>query len=128
MHRPLPLVSQPIRVPSQPHHLLRPQLLRGSIAIDFPVRISHWLNVPCLLILIMSGLQILNAHPALYWGDRSDHDLSWLSIRPMKTESGEVRGITTILVTGSIPQESSAIRMDLAVPFLLGRPFRATNF
>ena len=28
-----------------------------------PVRISHWLNVPCLLILIMSGLQIFNAHP-----------------------------------------------------------------
>src|SRR3982751_5092456 len=58
-----------------------------------PVRISHWLNVPCLLILIMSGLQIFNAHPALYWGDRSDRDLAWLSIRPMKTESGETRGI-----------------------------------
>ena len=62
-----------------------------------PVRISHWLNVPCLIILIMSGLQIFNAHPALYWGDRSDRDQSLLSIRPMKTESGEVRGITTIL-------------------------------
>ena len=46
-----------------------------------PVRISHWLNVPCLLILIMSGLQIFNAHPALYWGDRSDRDQAWLSIR-----------------------------------------------
>jgi cytochrome b subunit of formate dehydrogenase len=32
-----------------------------------PVRISHWLNVPILIILIMSGLQIFNAHPALYW-------------------------------------------------------------
>jgi hypothetical protein len=37
-----------------------------------PVRISHWLNVPFLIILIMSGLQISNAHPALYWGDRSN--------------------------------------------------------
>ena len=62
-----------------------------------PVRISHWLHVPCLFILIMSGLQIFNAHPALYWGDRSDRDQAWLSIRPMKTESGEIRGITTIL-------------------------------
>ncbi len=62
-----------------------------------PVRISHWLNVPILIILIMSGLQIFNAHPALYWGDRSDRDQPLLSIRPMKTESGEVRGITTIL-------------------------------
>lgn len=62
-----------------------------------PVRISHWLNVPCLIILIMSGLQIFNAHPALYWDDRSDRDQPLLSIRPMKTESGEMRGITTIM-------------------------------
>jgi thiosulfate reductase cytochrome b subunit len=62
-----------------------------------PVRISHWLNVPILIILIMSGLQIFNAHPALYWGDRSDRDQPLLSIRPMQTESGEIRGITTIL-------------------------------
>lgn len=62
-----------------------------------PVRISHWLNVPILIILIMSGLQIFNAHPALYWGDRSDRDRPLISIRPEKTESGEMRGITTIL-------------------------------
>jgi len=62
-----------------------------------PVRISHWLNVPFLIILIMSGLQIFNAHPALYWGDRSDRDQPLLSIRPIQTESGEMKGITTIL-------------------------------
>jgi thiosulfate reductase cytochrome b subunit len=62
-----------------------------------PVRISHWLNVPILIILIMSGLQIFNAHPALYWDDRSDREHPFLSIRPTKTESGEMRGITTIL-------------------------------
>jgi thiosulfate reductase cytochrome b subunit len=62
-----------------------------------PVRISHWLNVPILIILIMSGLQIFNAHPALYWDDRSDREHPFLSIRPMKTESGEVRGMTTVL-------------------------------
>lgn len=62
-----------------------------------PVRISHWLNVPCLVILIMSGLQIFNAHPALYWGDRSDRERPLLSIRPIQTEGGEVYGITTIL-------------------------------
>ena len=62
-----------------------------------PVRISHWLNVPILIILIMSGLQIFNAHPALYWDDRSDREHPFLSIRPMKTESGEMRGTTTIL-------------------------------
>jgi thiosulfate reductase cytochrome b subunit len=62
-----------------------------------PVRIGHWLNVVCLFILIMSGLQIFNAHPALYWGDRSDRDKALLSIRPMRAENGELRGITTIL-------------------------------
>ena len=62
-----------------------------------PVRISHWLNVPFLIILIMSGLQIFNAHPALYWGDRSDRDKPLLSIRPVQTESGETKGVTTIL-------------------------------
>lgn len=62
-----------------------------------PVRISHWLNVPFLIILIMSGLQIFNAHPALYWGDRSDRDRALLSIRLVQSESGEAKGITTIL-------------------------------
>ena len=33
-----------------------------------PVRLMHWINVVCLTILLMSGLQIFNAHPALYWG------------------------------------------------------------
>lgn len=61
-----------------------------------PVRISHWLNVPFLIILIMSGLQIFNAHPAFYWGDRSDRDQPLLSIRPMQTERGETKGVTTI--------------------------------
>lgn len=62
-----------------------------------PVRISHWLNVLCLVILIMSGLQIFNAHPALYWGDRSDHDKALLSMQAVKNEGGEIRGMTTVL-------------------------------
>jgi thiosulfate reductase cytochrome b subunit len=62
-----------------------------------PVRIGHWLNVLCLFILIMSGLQIFNAHPALYWGDRSDRDKPLLSIRPTRNENGEIKGVTTIL-------------------------------
>ena len=61
------------------------------------VRIGHWLNVVCLFILIMSGLQIFNAHPALYWGDRSDRDRPLFSIRAVKTEDGAVKGVTTIM-------------------------------
>ena len=33
------------------------------------VRLWHWLNVLCIAILLMSGLQIFNAHPRLYWGN-----------------------------------------------------------
>ena len=62
-----------------------------------PVRIGHWINVLCLPILMMSGFQIFNAHPALYWGDRSDRDRPLLSMRAVVTESGERKGITTVL-------------------------------
>ncbi|QEL22487.1 hypothetical protein FQV39_07880 [Bosea sp. F3-2] len=37
---------------------------RHSIA----TRLTHWLNVLCLSFLLLSGLQIFNAHPELYWG------------------------------------------------------------
>jgi thiosulfate reductase cytochrome b subunit len=50
----------------------------------------HWINALCLLVLVGSGLQVLNAHPALYWGPASDfaHPLvafrdgipSWMTI------------------------------------------------
>ena len=32
-------------------------------------RLWHWINLLCLAILLMSGLNISNAHPRLYWGD-----------------------------------------------------------
>ena len=41
-------------------------------------RVTHWINVLCLSLLLMSGLQIFNAHPALYWGQYgADADPSW---------------------------------------------------
>jgi thiosulfate reductase cytochrome b subunit len=40
----------------------------------FWVRLTHWVNVICMTVLLMSGLQIFNAHPALYWGNISDFD------------------------------------------------------
>jgi len=32
-------------------------------------RILHWLNALCVFLVLMSGLQIFNAHPRLYWGE-----------------------------------------------------------
>ncbi|MBA3754404.1 MAG: cytochrome b/b6 domain-containing protein [Nitrospira sp.] len=80
-----------------------------------PVRIGHWLNAVCLVILIMSGLQIFNAHPALYWGDRSDRDHPVLSIRALKSDDGQVKGITTLLghpfdTTGVLGYSNHSVR------------------
>lgn len=61
-----------------------------------PVRVMHWINVICLTILLMSGLQIFNAHPALYWGRDSTFDKPWVSIGALNTGNGGVTGITTI--------------------------------
>ena len=36
-----------------------------------PVRVMHWINVVALTILLLSGLNIFSAHPALYWGKSS---------------------------------------------------------
>src|SRR6476620_5489898 len=47
------------------------------------VRISHWLNVVAVVVLLMSGLNILLAHPHLYWGLRSTFADPWLSIPPI---------------------------------------------
>ncbi|MBJ7485858.1 cytochrome b/b6 domain-containing protein [Brevundimonas sp.] len=44
------------------------------------VRITHWLNVVAVVVLIMSGLNILMAHPALYWGLRSTFEDPWVRI------------------------------------------------
>jgi len=43
------------------------------------VRLWHWLNALFLTLLLMSGLQILNAHPALYWGQKSVFAHPWLA-------------------------------------------------
>lgn len=32
-------------------------------------RLWHWLSLPCVVVLFMSGLTISNAHPWLYWGE-----------------------------------------------------------
>ena len=45
------------------------------------VRWTHWVNVAAVVVLVMSGLNILMAHPHLYWGVRSTFADPWLSFR-----------------------------------------------
>jgi len=60
-----------------------------------PVRLMHWINVVCLTILLMSGLNIFNAHPALYWGQESTFAAPWISFGARNTPTGPI-GYTRI--------------------------------
>jgi thiosulfate reductase cytochrome b subunit len=43
-------------------------------------RVTHWINVLALTLLLMSGLNIFGAHPALYWGQKSVFAHPWVLI------------------------------------------------
>jgi len=59
------------------------------------VRLTHWVNALVLLVLLMSGLQIFNAHPALYLGSKSDFNDPILAMGA--TQQGDsVKGVTNV--------------------------------
>jgi thiosulfate reductase cytochrome b subunit len=60
------------------------------------VRLTHWVNALCLFVLLLSGLQIFNAHPRLYWGEYgANADKAFISIGA-EPEGDTIRGVTTI--------------------------------
>jgi thiosulfate reductase cytochrome b subunit len=58
------------------------------------VRVTHWLNAFAWIFLLMSGLQIFNAHPALYWGRQSNFPQPFLSMTASNQDP--TRGLTWI--------------------------------
>jgi thiosulfate reductase cytochrome b subunit len=60
------------------------------------VRITHWVNAFCLLVLLMSGLQIFNAHSTLYLGSKMDPARAVLSLGAVQRPDGSYAGQTTI--------------------------------
>ena len=58
-------------------------------------RTTHWINLAALMVLLLSGLQIFNAHPALYWGEVSTFARPWVSMFAAE-RGGEAVGITKI--------------------------------
>ncbi len=75
--------------PSGPHYFFyRHKLL---------VRAAHWINAMCLAILLMSGLNIFNAHPALYIGSGSSFDHPALMLGALFDNDGNpTAGVTTV--------------------------------
>ncbi|MEL6621156.1 MAG: cytochrome b/b6 domain-containing protein [Pseudomonadota bacterium] len=45
-------------------------------------RLTHWIWAVCLFFLLLTGLQIFNAHPVLYWGDQSGFAFDNAVLRP----------------------------------------------
>jgi len=79
-------------------------------------RLTHWVWAICLFFLLLTGLQIFNAHPALYIGQQSgfEFDNAILEIGAFNTEAGP-RGRTTIFgqtfdTTGVLGMSGSAER------------------
>lgn len=58
-------------------------------------RLTHWINLVALTLLLMSGLNIFGAHPALYWGQKSTFAHPWISIGAVD-KGNRVEGVTQI--------------------------------
>ncbi|MDB5460663.1 MAG: thiosulfate reductase cytochrome subunit [Caulobacteraceae bacterium] len=60
-------------------------------------RIGHWINVLCLTVLLMSGAQIFNAHPRLYWGQYgANADPAVLAMAAVEGPNGAAVGVTQV--------------------------------
>ena len=69
------------------------------------VRLTHAVNALAILVLVMSGLQVFNAHPALYWGQKSTFDQPWLQMGMI--EAGDrAYGVTQI---GSVRLDTTGV-------------------
>lgn len=80
------------------------------------VRLTHAVNALCLLLLLMSGLQIFNAHPGLYWGDQGDdYGHALVAIGEVDTPKGP-HGVTRI---GALKLDTTGL---LGVSTVAGHP------
>ncbi|HEY3815018.1 MAG TPA: cytochrome b/b6 domain-containing protein [Caulobacteraceae bacterium] len=76
-------------------------------------RITHWINVIAFLLMLFSGLAIFNAHPALYWGQKTDFDHPWLAMTATPKPDGKLSGHlqlgkTSIPTTGLLGASAGA--------------------
>lgn len=85
---------------SGPFRLKLPRLQPGGEVVyrhAVLVRLTHWVNALVIFLLIGSGLNIFNAHPRLYWGQKGDeYDPALLSIHAVPGADGAVHGVTQI--------------------------------
>lgn len=77
-----------------------------TTVLDFPLwlRITHFINLFCITLLIRSGIQILADHPKLYWNDDTTPGSEWIKftkkVMPkgkLWTSMDEAEGINSII-------------------------------
>ncbi len=62
----------------------------------WPTRLLHWINFFTITVMLMSGLQIFNARPDLYWGNRSHFQHPLVALGARENRHGQLTGLTTI--------------------------------
>lgn len=66
-------------------------------------RLWHWINLVTLIVMLMSGLMIFNAHPRLYWGEYgANFDQPWLQIGASGDHGMVKLGSATLDTTGML--------------------------
>jgi thiosulfate reductase cytochrome b subunit len=61
------------------------------------VRVCHWVNAICFVVLLMSGMQIFNASPLLTWGQTTNFNRPFFSLSARQDDNGDpTAGVTTI--------------------------------
>jgi thiosulfate reductase cytochrome b subunit len=61
------------------------------------IRVMHWINVIAFSLLLMSGLQIFNAHPALNWGKSSyNGQPPLMQMGARRDTQGQLVGVTQL--------------------------------
>lgn len=71
-----------------------------------PVRIWHWMNVMALTVMLGSGLQILNAHPAFYWNSASSDSEQASIAFEARSIDGHLKGYTRV---GHVTLETTGV-------------------
>ncbi|MGV8985984.1 MAG: cytochrome b/b6 domain-containing protein [Cypionkella sp.] len=83
-------------------------------------RLWHWTNAVTLVIMLMSGLMIFNAHPRLYWGKfGANPDHSWLQIGAQDNQGFLRVGSVTVATTGILGRwtDGSGVVRNRAFPY-----------
>src|SRR5436190_2802237 len=64
-------------------------IIFASLGFPICLRITHYINLLFIGLLIRSGIQILAAHPRLYWDDNCTPGKEWLRFTKKRVPTGK---------------------------------------